>query len=116
MAALARALSVLHTPVAAGAKRDDVIGNDAGRQAFAEARDLAERIAMQNELAPLLMPSAVAAARSRSAFAIVNAARILANMIGAHAAVARFAAVRMTADSLRCFRHTLIAFVFGVAE
>jgi hypothetical protein len=56
---------------------------------------------MQNELAPLLMPAAVAAARRGSALAIMNAPRILTRMFGAHAAVTRFAASSMAADSLR---------------
>jgi hypothetical protein len=94
-------LSVLDAVVAASAKRRDVVGNDARREAIAEASDLAKRIAMQNELAPLLMPAAVAAARRGSALAIMNAPRILTRMFGAHAAVTRFAASSMAADSLR---------------
>jgi len=98
---LACALSVLHAPVAASAKSNDVVSNGAGRESFAEASDLAKRIAMQNELAPLLMPAAVTAARGGSALAIANAPRILARMIRTHAAIARLAASSMTADSLR---------------
>lgn len=118
MTRLARALSVLHAPVAAGAQRDDVIGNGAGREPFTEARDATQRIAMQDELAPLLVATSVATARSRAAGAIVNAPRILARMIRAYTPIARAAASVMAADSLRRFWHTLkIALVvFGFVE
>src|SRR5580704_13842416 len=67
---LACALSVAQTPIATVAQRLDVVGDGAGRQAFAEVRDAAERIAIENHRSPSLVTSPVAAARRGSSFAI----------------------------------------------
>jgi hypothetical protein len=89
MARLARALAVLQAPIAAGAKLNDVIGHGRRRQAAAKVSNLAQRIAMQDELAPGLVPAAIAAAGCGSAPSIALAFRILAGMLLADAAAAR---------------------------
>lgn len=99
MAGLACTLSVLHAPVAAGAKRNDVIGNRAGRQAVTEVRDATQRISVQDELAPLLVAPPITATGRRAARTIRHAARIFDRVISAHTAVARLLA--NAADSLR---------------
>jgi hypothetical protein len=64
---LARALSVVLAPRAAESDRDDVVRDRARRESFAEVRDLAQRIAIQNEPSPSLVTSSVTTARRRAA-------------------------------------------------
>src|SRR6185437_12218080 len=89
VALLARALAVLQAPIAAGSKLNDVIGHGSRSQTAAKVSNLAQRIAVEDKLAPGLMPPAVAATGCGSAPAIALAFGILAGMLLARAPDAR---------------------------
>jgi hypothetical protein len=62
---MARALTVLHRPVAALREWHDMVGLSRERGSVTELRNLAERVAGEDQLPPALMATIVATARGR---------------------------------------------------
>jgi hypothetical protein len=111
---LAATLPVLERPVTASAERHDVVSDSAGRWQFFRTFDvdLAERIAMKDELAPFLVATAVTSTRCGTAISIELATWILIRMLFTDTTFAGNAASWMPADPEGGARHFICRPVF----
>jgi hypothetical protein len=94
---MARTLTILHRPVAALREWHDMVSLSRERGSVAEFRNLAERVAGEDELPPRLMSATVPASRGRESRAVSDAGA-RRSMVGAVSAVSRG-----TADPARLF-------------